>query len=102
MYLHCSGCLWFVVASRDANWQPPLDFNNEDSDLYQQDVLYMYCTCIYYAVLTMTGNDIFPYGTAQIGFVALSIIAGALINANIFGSMAIIIGDLNSKAQQFQ
>ena len=102
MYLHCSGCLWFSIASQDAYWQPPLDFNNEESDLYSQDVLYMYWTCIYYAVLTMTGNDIFPIGPTQIGFVALSIIAGALINANIFGSMAIIVGEMNSKAQQFQ
>lgn len=43
----------------------------------------------------MTGNDVLPFGTFQIFMSAASIIMGALINANIFGNMALIINDLN-------
>jgi hypothetical protein len=46
----------------------------------------------------MTGNDLVPIGTFQILYSSISIIMGALINANIFGNMALIIGDLNMKA----
>jgi hypothetical protein len=46
----------------------------------------------------MTGNDITPIGMYQITISAFGIILGALINANIFGNMALIIGDLNMKA----
>lgn len=50
----------------------------------------------------MTGNDVLPFGTFQIFLSAFNIIMGALINANIFGNMALIINDLNQKASSFQ
>jgi len=57
---------------------------------------------VYHAVLMLTGNDIIPEGDFQIAFVALSIAMGAIVNANIFGSMAIILSVLNRKTSEFQ
>ena len=50
----------------------------------------------------LTGNDITPKGTFSIAFVGFSMTLGAIINANIFGNMALIISDLNRKSQEFQ
>lgn len=35
-------------------------------------------------------------------FTSISITMGAIINANIFGNMALIISDLNKKSAEFQ
>ena len=98
MYLHCSGCLWYVIVSADQNWHPAIDLVRGELDLYERSVAYQYWISIYIAVLQMTGNDVYPFGTFQVAYGAGSIITGALINANIFGNMALIIGDLNMKA----
>ncbi len=52
-------------------------------------------------MLLTTGNDIIPYGNFQIAFGGIIILIGAVIEANIFGNMALIIGDLNQKDADF-
>lgn len=49
----------------------------------------------------LTGNDIVPVGNFQIAFVAVSISFGAIVNANIFGNMALILSALNKKTNEF-
>ena len=103
VYIHVLACLWFVIASSDAYWWPTVDYVREDgSDLYESPLIHQYCISIYSAVLLLTGNDIIPRGTFQIAFVAIFITIGAIINANIFGNMALIISDLNKKSAEFQ
>lgn len=65
MYLHCAGCLWFVIVQQDEKWVPPLDYINEDADLFQSGTYthYQYWVSVYYAVVQMTGNDLVPIGT---------------------------------------
>lgn len=44
-----------------------------------------------------TGNNINPLGNFQIALGALCMLIGAVIQANILGNVALIIGDLNQK-----
>lgn len=53
-------------------------------------------------MLLTTGNDIIPIGNFQIAFGGLAILIGAVIEANILGNLALIIGDLNQKDADFQ
>lgn len=50
----------------------------------------------------MAGNDLFPQGTTQIIFATLLTFAGAIINANIFGNIAVLLQQINRKAANFQ
>ena len=43
-----------------------------------------------------------PQGNFQIAFGGIFILLGAVIEANILGNMALIIGDLNQKDSDFQ
>lgn len=38
MYVHCFGCVWFMVASRNANWIPLFNYNSPDKwfEIYEQ------------------------------------------------------------------
>lgn len=40
MYLHCAGCLWYVIVSQDKKWIPALDLLNADKTLYEKPVEY--------------------------------------------------------------
>ena len=57
---------------------------------------------MYHAVLMLGGNDVGPRGTFQLMFVFIVLILGAIINANIFGNMAVLITAYNRKASIFQ
>lgn len=48
------------------------------------------------------GGDVGPRGSFQTFFVITMLVAGAIINANIFGNMAVILQSLNRKATTFQ
>lgn len=48
------------------------------------------------------GNDVGPRGNLQLAFVTIMLIMAAIINANIFGNIAVLIQSLNRKAANFQ
>lgn len=50
----------------------------------------------------LAGNDLFPHGTLQISVATFLVLAGAIINANIFGNIAVLLQQLNRKAASFQ
>lgn len=102
IYIHGLACLWFVIVQLNSEWVPPLDFVDPDADFYNSSLANRYFITLYHAVLLLTGNDIVPRGTFQVAFVATFITIGAIINANIFGNMALIISDLNRKSAEFQ
>jgi len=81
---------------------PPLDYVWVKTDFYELSPFHQYCGSLYHAVLMLGGNDIGPRGEFQLGFVVICLILGAIINANIFGNMAVILSALNRKASLFQ
>lgn len=58
--------------------------------------------CFYHSIILLGGSDIAPRDDLQRinGIVVLLI--GAIINANIFGNMAVLVQELNLKASKFQ
>jgi len=52
--------------------------------------------------MILTGNEINPTNHIELIFSSILFIFGALINANIFGTIAVIVTSLNRKAQRFQ
>ena len=56
----------------------------------------------YNSILMLTGNDIYPENFIQYVLSSALLIGGALINANIFGTIAVIATTFNRKAQRFQ
>lgn len=102
MYLHCCGCAWYYIVSFDEKWIPPLDYVFITTNFYDEGVDHRYFSSIYHAVLMLTGNDLGPREIPQIIFCSATLTAGAIINANIFGELAVILASLNRKATTFQ
>ena len=102
IYIHCLGCLWFFIVKQDEVWVPPLDANTLQTDLYFSSAIIQYWTSLYHSILMLWGNDIMPKGWYQLIFVSIAIFFGAIVNANIFGNIAVVYQSLNRKASNFE
>lgn len=64
IYLHCFGCIWWMIVSSAQQWIPPMNFNDDDwYYVYKQSIYYQYFVALHAAVLLTTGNDCGPRGT---------------------------------------
>ena len=102
IYLHCLGCSWYYLIIDDKDWMPPLDYVWVATDFYEKGWIYKYIMSVYHAVLMFTGNDIGPRSTLEVSFVSFFVMLGAIMNANLFGQLAVILSSMNRKASIFQ
>ena len=63
MYIHCMGCLWYIIVFKTKIWKPPTLYIEEEVRFYELSTEYKYWTSLYHSVLLLTGNDIVPRGT---------------------------------------
>lgn len=78
-----------------------MDYVWVGTTFFDENINFQYWMSIYHAVLLLTGNDIGPRGWFQVAFTAFFITMGALINANMFGQLAVIVSTINRKTTQF-
>lgn len=102
LYLHLIGCFWFYIARQDEEWRPPLDEYRDFTEIYIEDSWTQYFTSLYYSVLLLAGNDMLPQGNLQVIFSTIMIFAAAIINANIFGNIAVLLQQIYRKSSNFQ
>jgi CRP-like cAMP-binding protein len=102
MYLHWCACAWYFLTELDDDWLPPLDYVYVKTEFYEKGIDFQYSSSLYHSVLILTGNDIGPRGIAQLTFCSSAVTLGAIINANIFGELAVILATMNRNAALFQ
>ncbi|CAI2362152.1 unnamed protein product [Moneuplotes crassus] len=102
LYFHLTACFWFYITRDNKRWIPPYDENNDGSNIYESSSFSQYLTSIYYSILLLAGNDMLPQGDRQIMFLSIALFAAAIINANIFGNIAVLLQQIYRKTAQFQ
>lgn len=102
MYIHCQGCAWYLIVKGNREWIPPLDYVWITTEIYDDTVSMKYWNAIYHSTLLLAGNDIGPRGDFQLIFCVTTLLICAIINANIFGNLAVLVSALNRKATKFQ
>ena len=60
-----------------------------------------YLYSLLYAVQVVLGSDIFPSDLTETVMSAIGLFVGGLINANIFGELAMIFSELDKKEKEF-
>ena len=79
-----------------------MNFNDDDwYYVYGQTIYYQYGVALHTAVLLATGNDCGPRGTLQVTVASFGLFLGAIINANIFGELAVLVSQLNARSTDF-
>ena len=75
--------------------------NEKDDSFYAQPLFIKFFISWYHAILVLTGNDIGPVSIRQYCLDIVLLIGGALMNANIFGTLVGIFQQINRKAEKF-
>lgn len=101
IYLHCVGCCWFWIVSISQSWLPS-SHEFDGGNFYQKSIFSQYLTSMYHSVLLFTGNDVNSQNLYEFLYCIPILIAGALINANIFGEVAVIVTSSNRQTMKFQ
>ena len=101
IFLHCHGLYIYYVASFDKLWIPPSDgLFDKDALYYTDDYVYRYATAIYYSLRVYTLHDVGPPGTKERAANAIGGLISAMVNANIFGTISVVISELNAKKNE--
>lgn len=115
LYVHIVACIWYYIVRQKMAWVPPLDFMwyqiydeygsmsalGDTSNIYEAAVWHQYWISVYHSVLMLTGNEVGPRTTLEACFAGLTILLGAIINAYIFGHMAVLITSLEKNSSLF-
>ena len=72
------------------------------TDYYDRGLYYMYWSSFYHSVQMLNGNEVGPRDFGLYIYASIALIVGAMINANIFGNMAVLLQELNKKASKFR
>ena len=92
LYLHCFGCVWYLMVNAQKMWVPPMNYNDKDYYMvYNQTLAYRYFVSLHTSVMLTTGNDVGPRTTLQVFYGCVGLFAGAIINANMFGELAVLV-----------
>ena len=102
LYLHTLACSWYFLVSQTKDYVPPQDYMYVKTDLFEQTFPYKYFVSAYMALAMLNGGECGPRDTEQLLFACTFILIGAIITANIFGTMAVIVEALNRKEAKFQ
>lgn len=93
LFIHFTACLWFYFAAGDEKWIPGQTklFGEMGANLYTDFTPFGQLTiCLYTSVLALCGNDIYPISNNQYILSSVILVLGALFNAYMFGTIAVI------------
>jgi len=94
--------MWFFIVKDDEEWIPPLDYVFIKTDLYTDSAFDQYAMCLYHSMLILAGNDIGPRSAPYLFLITLLLFIAAIINASIFGNIAVLLQQMNLKAAKLQ
>ena len=84
VYIHLTACIWFYIVDIKQTWIPPFDFiDYTQSDLFSKEtpVNQKYWVSVYYCTLVLGGNELGPSQVAELFYVVIINLLGAIVNA---------------------
>lgn len=105
LYIHCTACVWFFCCNIYKEWKPaPFVQYGLTNDIYDAEtpIEEKYLVSFYLAIIALTGNDLYPKDKMLFAVSSVMVIAGALMNANLFGSVSSILQQINRKGNRLQ
>lgn len=86
------------MMNQNKSWVPASETLSLGAKFYEyDDDSYKYATVIYYSVLMYLVNETAPTVLYERQFVMVVAIFSAIVNANIFGTITVLIQQLNQK-----
>ncbi len=90
--MHFLACLIYYIMNLNRTWVPPSDGLGVGANFYNVDDNVMkYATVMYYAVLMYLVNETAPTILYERQFVMAVGFISAIVNANIFGTITVLV-----------
>lgn len=92
-------------SERTTEWYMPLDWHNYvDAGIFTSEysLWFRYETMVYQAVLNVGINEFGPVNEVEMLFMLSTLIMSSLLNALIFGDVAVLISVLSKSSQNYQ
>ena len=108
LYIHILACIWYkfgeVGAADPKEWVPgQLLIDDAENFFDDYDLGLKFAVCFYTSILALCGNDLYPVGVpVQFLIGVFYLLAGAFMQAYMFGNLAVMVQQLNRKGQAFQ
>jgi len=97
IYIHLVACAWWVIAMYDQRWDP---FSG--TLVYSESTAKKYWMSFYSSVKLMAGGELNPNTNLQSSFASVMLLFGAFVTAALYGSMAVLMSNLNMRQTKFQ
>ena len=91
-----------MLVSIEENWVPTMDYIFASTELFGQSIFWKYWNSVYHSVMLFGVNEMASRTALVLSLSSFIMLFSAMINANIFGQMAVLIDDLNKKSVKFQ
>ena len=101
MYTHFMGCVWFFIINVKKEWIPPCDYVlgwESQGTFFDKDFGYKYMVSFYASCQFLFGADMGGRDDIQILFIFTANLMGAIMQANLFGELAVLVYSINKKA----
>jgi len=102
LYIHILACLLWVCFVQNMTWVPAVDFIYAKTALFEEELLKRYLSMCYHAIMVFGLNEVAPRAVIEILVVILMMIISAMMNAFIFGEMAVLVQEMDKKDIEFQ
>jgi len=103
LYIHFSAWIWWYNIKDTKIWIPQMDFMFLATETYTTfSIELQYMQWFYHSIILLGGSGIGPRDDSQRINSIIVLLMSAIINANIFGNMAVIVQEMNQKASRFQ
>ena len=103
IYIHFFACLWWFMIKENKHWIPWRHIGSDDEkQVYYYSIPSQYLVCLHVSVQTLLGIEQMPIDKEQIAVIAIGVLLGAIINANIFGELSMIYHSLGREEKLFQ
>lgn len=101
MYIHLIACILWVTFSENQTWVPAVDFIYAKTKLFQEDFAKQYLSMLYHAIMVFGLNEVAPVEKVELIVVILMMHLSAIVNAYIFGEMAVLVQEMDKKDIDF-
>jgi hypothetical protein len=103
LIVHVEACLWFYLVNQQHEWRPTQYYERSDgTQFYEDDWSTQYMYSFYNLMLVLFGTDLIPVNRAQYITMSIFLLIGALVNAQFFGTIVVILQSFNRKSQKYQ
>lgn len=102
LYIHLQACIWWLIVKVEENWVPNMDFIFFSTTLYKENIWYQYWSAMYHSVMLFGVNEMAARTTWVLIMSSLIMLLSAMVNANMIGQVAVLIGDMSKKTVKFQ